>query len=154
MLSRRDGWTSIIFSDEKKFNLDGPDGYQFYWHDLRLEKESFYSRNHGAGAVMIWARISHDGLTDLAFLQGKQKSSDYIKVLENNLPPFAERMYGVHYVFQQDNAPTHTSKLTRTFFQERNINVLSWPAHSPDLNPIEYAWDKMLRLVNKRWKTI
>ena len=84
---------NIIVSDEKKFNLGGPDGYQWYWHDLRLEK-SFYSRNHGAGTVMIWAGISHDGLTNLAFLQGKQKSSDYIKVLENNLLPFAERMYG------------------------------------------------------------
>ena len=60
MLSRREGWTNIMFSDGKKFDLDEPDGYQFYWHDLRLEKESFYSRNHGAGTVMIWAGISHD----------------------------------------------------------------------------------------------
>ena len=52
MLSNRDG--NIIFSDEQKFNLDGPDGHQFYWHDLRLEKETFFSRNHGAGSVMIW----------------------------------------------------------------------------------------------------
>ena len=71
MLSNSEGWTNISFSDEKK-NLGGPDGYQFYWHDLRLEKESLYSRNHGAGTNMIWAGISHDGLTDLAFLQGKQ----------------------------------------------------------------------------------
>ena len=99
MLSDREGWTNTIFSDEKKFNADGPDGYQFYWHDLRLEKESFYSRNHGAGTVMIWAGISHDGLTDLTFLQGRQKSADYIKV------SFDERMYGANYVFQQDNAP-------------------------------------------------
>ena len=34
---------------------------------------------------MIWARISHKELTDLAFLQGKQKSTDYIEILENNL---------------------------------------------------------------------
>ena len=96
----RESWTNII----KVFNVDGPYGYQFYWHDLGLEKESFYSRNHGAGTVMIWAGISHDGLTDLTFLQGRQKSADYIKVLENNLLPFDERMYGANYVFQQDNA--------------------------------------------------
>ena len=48
---------------------------------------------------MIWVGISHDGLADLAFLQGKQKSADYIKVLENNLLPFAERMHGANYVF-------------------------------------------------------
>ena len=85
---------------------------------------------------MILAGISHDGLTDLAFLQGKQKSADYIKVLENNLLPFAERIYGANYVFQQDNAPIHTSKLTRTFVQERPS---SKSARSPVLNPIENA---------------
>ena len=69
-------------------------------------------------------------------------------MLENNLLPFAKRMHGANYVFQQDNTPIHTSKLTRTFFQERNVNVLSWPARSPDLDPVENAC-KFSRLVYK-----
>ena len=29
-------WISIIISDEKKWNLDGPDGLQLYWRDMRV----------------------------------------------------------------------------------------------------------------------
>uniref|UniRef100_A0A182S088 Uncharacterized protein n=1 Tax=Anopheles funestus TaxID=62324 RepID=A0A182S088_ANOFN len=45
-------WDTVIFSDEKKFNLDGPDGFIGYWRDLRKEPEYFSRDNFGGGSLM------------------------------------------------------------------------------------------------------
>ncbi|KAG2942035.1 hypothetical protein PC117_g9961 [Phytophthora cactorum] len=47
-------WSQVVFSGEKKFNLDGPDGLQFYWHDLRFETQIYSRRQSGGGSVMVW----------------------------------------------------------------------------------------------------
>lgn len=43
----------VVFSDEKKFNLDGPDGFTGYWHDLRKAPLQFSRRSFGGGSVMV-----------------------------------------------------------------------------------------------------
>jgi transposase len=43
----------------------------------------------------------------------------------------------------QDGPPGHSAQYTRQELQERGITVITWPAYSPDLNPIETLWNKM-----------
>lgn len=42
-----------------------------------------------------------------------------------------------------DNTPSHVSKLTREFFEQKRFAgeiIIEWPPSSPDLNAIENLW--------------
>jgi len=131
-------WDQVLFSDEKKFNFDGPDGWRYYWHDLRKEPRTFFSRAQGGGSVMIWAAaFGSRGKTEIVFCIGTQNSSKYQEMLSVSLVPFGPVIGGRNWLFQQDNASIHSSKPTKEWLQVNGINVMEWPSRSPCLNPIE-----------------
>ena len=52
-------WWKVLFSDEKKFNLDGRDCFQKCWHAKNFPEENYSTRHRGGGSLMIlgWGLI-------------------------------------------------------------------------------------------------
>jgi hypothetical protein len=58
-------------------------------------------------------------------------------------------------IFQDDSAPIHTAGTVQSWFgeHERELQHLSWPAQSPDLNIIEPLWSVLQTSVRNRFQT-
>ncbi len=69
--------------------------------------------------------------------------------------PSADQLFKVaDFIFQQDLAPAHTAKSTKSWLNDHGVGVLDWPANLPDLlKPIENVWGNVKRKMrNKRPK--
>ncbi len=66
----------------------------------------------------------------------------------------AEQLFkDAELIFQQDLAPAHTAKSTKSWLNDHGVGVLDCPANSPDLNPVENLWSIVKRKMrNKRPK--
>ncbi|KAF0707113.1 hypothetical protein AaE_013767 [Aphanomyces astaci] len=109
-------WQNVVFSDDKKVQPGWPDGLKCHWHDLRKETHVLSKRQWGGGNVMVWAGFSTVGKTKLCILDGFQDSTAYIWTQPEYLLPFIDLHYRRDSIFQQDNAPIHSSIETKAFF--------------------------------------
>ena len=74
----------------KRFNLDGPDKSQYYFHDIRKETMSAIQRQMRGGSVMIWAGISYFGKTSIKFINERMNSVPYINLIKEQINNHAE----------------------------------------------------------------
>ena len=145
-------WQNVVFSDESRFNLSIADGrvrvyrrrHERYANNCVQEYDRF-----GGGGVMVGAAINHGFRSQLVVVLGNLTAREYInQILRPVILPMFRQRRGL--VLQQDNARPHVAHIVRDFLQNNHIDVLPWPAVSPDCNPIEHAWDYIGRRLRRR----
>lgn len=96
-------------------------------------------------SLMVLSVLSSDGDVMPPYFFSKAQrlnSENYISILNLHVKPWIESIAnGRPYVFQQDSAPAHSSRLTQAWMYQNLHSHWSpdlWPPNSPDCNPLDY----------------
>ena len=98
---------------------------------------------HRGGSVMIQEAISGKSVGPMVSFQSRTKSQVYLKISSDEIHPMAAELFSEgNAIFQDDNAPIHTTKIVSEQHEEHSGEVehLIWLPQPPDFNIIENLW--------------
>lgn len=147
-------WSQVVFSDETAI-------------DITTERRTFVRRGRGAAIrlrharahrpfvakVMFWGCVTADGPGPLVAIEGTMKAASYLETLQDAALPFLQQNGLANFLWQHDNAPCHKARIVTEWLAEHQVQVLPWPAFSPDMNPIENIWAILKRKVHHQATT-
>lgn len=58
-------------------------------------------------------------------------------MIDTQIETYLKSTWDDSFILEQDSGPVHTAPTVKEFFQQKNIQILDWPAKSLDLNSIQ-----------------
>ena len=148
-------WDTVAFSDESSFTVRPTTLRKRVWRTsgTRFNNENLVPMfKSGFVSISVWAAFSARVRTPLIRINGTLHKYKYQTILESTLKPFIQRYHtgNNQFIFQQDGSGPHRAESIKAHIDANHINLMNWPAHSPDLNPIENLWVFLKRTLRKK----
>jgi len=100
-LSQTTNWNKVIFSDEKRFKLNGPDGYNYVWTRLASPNDNMlYSTScRDRRGITVWLAFSSRGILALLRTSNTLTAETYSKMVIDVALPCFRAAHGDDFIF-------------------------------------------------------